>query len=969
MQSLRKEFLLFAALGFISGASFGWPHGWIPIQLCVSIVFARLLTSQRNAAVREPVAIGLFVAGQMLAGQGGTALGGPPELFAWIIGIDLFVVVEHALFAAAFAWLLARCVADARMRIVVGLPAAWVLREWLSLQVDATLPWLAMGYSHAPNGLFSGLFPIGGVLLVSLAVMGTSAMLALAWRQCTWSQRSLVASGVVVVVLVSALARQESWTAPGISTQVAVIQSGITSAEKFDEANGPRMLRSYAQAIASTRAQLVVAPQLAIPKVPHSLPPGYLGQVEAVLRERQSDALLGMYFQGNAPQSFYNGVASIGNSGTQRYLKYHLFPFGEYLPLGPLADLVRTMLPKPMADTARGGDEQVPLQAGGMRLAVAICYESAFGETLRRQATTAQALVNPASDSALDSSQLARQFLQVNQARVLELQKPLIRSSDVRGTYIIDVEGNVVAELPELRHGVMQHWLRGRVGLTPYARFGDAPVLAALVLAFSICVLTIFSKKHAAEGSGGETGREIPPPLGFRRQGGQVLPAALAFMVIIAVLFYFMVNTGQAVTEKIRVTNAADAAAYSAALVEARALNYDAYLNRAMVANQMAIAQTVSFASWIDYFAKASDNMGAATGDINWFMLPEPRVVLLEGAFGGSAATAAYFGGRSVSAYAQDFIDKGAGPIIAAHDVATKALIASQSAVRANLTAGIRQREVARKIVQSMDPSMNAEVVLVSHGFDLFTKNYAGSERGRFADVAVRSRDEFTRKRDWTINSVTIPLLRRNPSLKKRGGTDLIGFDEWRGVDTLELHGQRWGCGRFVPTWCDDVRKPIGWGGIEVDAGGGDTGPGYHGNAYGDNPNTAAQADSMMRPPLNSRYSGIPDSQEISDLNPKADNTTGITIRVWKRQADTLTSSGAAMLKPAGALAVFDEKPAKGDMVAMSRAQVFFDRIAMRSDGKAEIGSLYNPYWRVRLVAPTAADKAYATTKQGLGLP
>ena len=67
---------------------------------------------------------------------------------------------------------------------------------------------------------------------------------------------------------------------------------------------------------------------------------------------------------------------------------------------------------------------------------------------------------------------------------------------------------------------------------------------------------------------------------------------------------------------------------------------------------------------------------------------------------------------------------------------------------------------------------------------------------------------------------------------------------------------------------------------------------------------------------------------------------------------------------------MFGDHPAGGQIAALSRAQVFFDRIAARADGKSELGSLYNPYWRVRLVSPTLADRTYAASKQGgLGLP
>ena len=98
-----------------------------------------------------------------------------------------------------------------------------------------------------------------------------------------------------------------------------------------------------------------------------------------------------------------------------------------------------------------------------------------------------------------------------------------------------------------------------------------------------------------------------------------------------------------------------------------------------------------------------------------------------------------------------------------------------------------------------MDPALDAEVVPVTHGFDTFTKSWSGDDRERLKQVAMNSRDQFTRERNWTIDGFDIPLVRSDPSIKKRGGTEIIGYDEWRGVDTLELHGQRMLDGNYVP--------------------------------------------------------------------------------------------------------------------------------------------------------------------------
>ena len=459
---------------------------------------------------------------------------------------------------------------------------------------------------------------------------------------------------------------------------------------------------------------------------------------------------------------------------------------------------------------------------------------------------------------------------------------------------------------------------------------------------------------------------------------GQVLPAALGFLLIASAVFYLMVNAGQTLIEKTRVANAADAAAYSVGVVEARALNYDAYMNRAIVANEIVIAQMVSMASWIKYFGSTADNYPAASGTIVTMMaLPKDpeKLMRLNAVFLGSDYLAAW-SMSSVSERVKYLVD-GAGGVISIHQAVITALSFSQTAVQLNLVAGIRQEEIARDVVHAMDPDLRAEVLLASHGFDSFTVAHTkggpdGDDRARLADVTTRSRDPFTRERNWTLDSFDLPLLKKDGALKKRGGTDLVNYDEWRGVDTLELHGRAFGCRRHwysLPSWCNDIQVPVGAGGEEVDAGGGDTDMGHHGNAYAENGNTAhSLAEPSMAAVPFAYFTGLPSSRDLA--KPNEDAVTAITVRVSKDQGKTLTSGNAATAKAGGRLALFNDRPAAGRLTALSRAQVFFDRIAARADGKEEIGSLYNPHWRVRLVPTTAADKAATALKQdGLFLP
>ncbi|MDT8839824.1 pilus assembly protein TadG-related protein [Paraburkholderia fungorum] len=81
---------------------------------------------------------------------------------------------------------------------------------------------------------------------------------------------------------------------------------------------------------------------------------------------------------------------------------------------------------------------------------------------------------------------------------------------------------------------------------------------------------------------------------------GQALVPALIFLLVGCVGLYVAFNSFQMTSARIKLQNTADAAAYSAAVLQARDYNLAAYMNRAMVANQVTVAQAVALKSWVD---------------------------------------------------------------------------------------------------------------------------------------------------------------------------------------------------------------------------------------------------------------------------------------------------------------------------------------------------------------------------------
>ncbi|MBP7567029.1 MAG: Tad domain-containing protein [Burkholderiaceae bacterium] len=88
--------------------------------------------------------------------------------------------------------------------------------------------------------------------------------------------------------------------------------------------------------------------------------------------------------------------------------------------------------------------------------------------------------------------------------------------------------------------------------------------------------------------------------LGARaRQRGQALVFIAATAVIVLLVTLATFNVGQLSYHRMKLQNTADATVYTAAVSQARALNFSAYMNRGVIANQVQVAQIVSLTGWI----------------------------------------------------------------------------------------------------------------------------------------------------------------------------------------------------------------------------------------------------------------------------------------------------------------------------------------------------------------------------------
>jgi apolipoprotein N-acyltransferase len=269
-----------------------------------------------------------------------------------------------------------------------------------------------------------------------------------------------------------------------------LLQGNIPQDEKFEGGTGiPLALAWYGRMLRDTDAQLVVAPETAIPLLPSQLPENYLEAVRDLFAKGDRAALVGIPL-GDDENGYTNSVMGFQpGGGAYRYHKHHLVPFGEFIP--PLFKWFTRMMNIPLGDFNRGAVGQPSFLWHEQRLAPNICYEDLFGEELGARfadASTAPTIfVNLSNIGWFGNTLAIDQHLQISRMRSLEFARPMIRATNTGATVIIDRFGRVTHALPRYQRGVLVGEVEGGTGLTPFARWvsqaGLAPLWAVAAIA------------------------------------------------------------------------------------------------------------------------------------------------------------------------------------------------------------------------------------------------------------------------------------------------------------------------------------------------------------------------------------------------------------------------------------------------------------------------------------------------------
>jgi len=392
---------------------------------------------------------------------------------------------------------------------LVVVPSCWLLTEWLRSWQALGGPWAVYGVSQWQHPAVLALASVGGVWLISIALVLANVAIVLVIGSLPRLGPSGFRPGLAVLGVLAAVASVGAGplafaltpARPAVrQVTIAMVQPGIINnpVQRVDASERLTAELSRSGLLSGVKPDLIVWGESST-AVDLTLAENrvQLLALEKLSIQDGADLLVNQdtTVPGKGQEKVGVLVSPAGIDG--EYIKTRLVPFGEYIPfrqqLGWLTKISKAAAANMIPGT--GAHVLYPADRTGQPLpiGVLICFESAFPDMSRVDTDKgAQLIVYQSETSTFQGTWGPDQHASLGAVRAAETGRPVVQAALTGDTVAYDARGRLLAWMGQSAHGVVTV----RLGLpaasarTIYDRFGDyvpwsavgVALLAALVM-------------------------------------------------------------------------------------------------------------------------------------------------------------------------------------------------------------------------------------------------------------------------------------------------------------------------------------------------------------------------------------------------------------------------------------------------------------------------------------------------------
>ena len=447
------------------------------------------------------------ISGALVGGAFGLTFFGALTPWLLVIGPDayLLIVVLSLAFTALFG---------AGAAMVMRLPAwpLWVACWWVAVEAARSrvpfggFPWGRLAHSQvdAPT---MGWVAVGGVPWLTFVVVLVGALAAwtvLQLRSRRWIAGALGTAAAALLLLAGLVIPLPTSGSP---VTVAVVQGSVpnTGMDAFGrrEAVLDAHLEATHQLAAGVRAGTVDRPDVVIwPENASDIDPSLDESAFDAISEAVDDVgvpvLVGMVVEANGGENVANqGTVWLPEDGpSETYVKQHLVPFGEYVPLRAQLESFISRLGRIPRDFVAGTRPGL-LTLGPTRIGDVICFDVAYDSAVRQPVAGGAQIITVQTNNATygETGQVDQQWA-ISRLRAVEHGRSVVVASTSGISGIIAPDGTVQERAPEFEQSVIVAPVTQRTALTLATRLGAWPEAALALLGLLAVAAGVLAHRH-----------------------------------------------------------------------------------------------------------------------------------------------------------------------------------------------------------------------------------------------------------------------------------------------------------------------------------------------------------------------------------------------------------------------------------------------------------------------------------------
>jgi apolipoprotein N-acyltransferase len=464
-------------------------------------------------------------------------------LVAAVIGVLWvpFGVAAAALLRPPFSW-------PRALAALVVVPNCWLITEWLRSWQALGGPWAVYGVSQWQHPAVLALASVGGVWLISFALVLTNVAIVLVIGSLPGVGAILrpgpaqpgpgLRPGLAVLGVVAGLASIGAGPLafaltpanPAVrQVTIAMVQPGVISNATLRADASQTLTAELSQGgtLGGVRPDLIVWSESSIPD-DITLPKyrDLLSKIEALSASDGADILVNQdtTAPGKGHEKWAVLVSPAGIEGI--YVKTRLVPFGEYIPfrqqLGWLTKISNAASSNMIPGTGAHLLDATDRTGKPLPIGVLICFESAFPDMSRVDTDKgAQLIVYQSETSTFQGTWGPDQHASLGAVRAAETGRPVVQAALTGDTVAYDARGRLLAWMGQSAHGVVtvKLALPATSAKTIYDRLGDYVPWSALGIVVAAALIMFansrgFPARSAGIKGGDEaqyvTGQSVP---------------------------------------------------------------------------------------------------------------------------------------------------------------------------------------------------------------------------------------------------------------------------------------------------------------------------------------------------------------------------------------------------------------------------------------------------------------------------